>query len=157
MLQGLAAGACAILPFAIVRDLFAHATARHKLSHIAAVLGVARRVAGDGALAEDATQEVFVRLWRDPQRYDPARGELRSYLMVQVRSRALARRAQSLGREQRFERRPVRLCRAAPEILNEELPHVPFHYASGVGLQACPILGLPRPAPVRYPGYSITL
>ncbi len=45
MLQGLAAGACAILPFAIVRDLFEHGTARHKLSQIAAVLGIAPMIA----------------------------------------------------------------------------------------------------------------
>ena len=45
LLQGLAAGSCAILPFAIVRDLFEHATARHQLSQIAAVLGVAPMVA----------------------------------------------------------------------------------------------------------------
>jgi len=45
MLQGLAAGACAILPFAIVRDLFEHGTARHRLSQIAAVLGIAPMVA----------------------------------------------------------------------------------------------------------------
>ncbi|WPO39851.1 multidrug effflux MFS transporter [Tardiphaga sp. 42S5] len=45
LLQGLAAGACAILPFAIVRDLFEHGTARHKLSQIAAVLGIAPMIA----------------------------------------------------------------------------------------------------------------
>jgi DHA1 family bicyclomycin/chloramphenicol resistance-like MFS transporter len=45
LLQGLAAGACAILPFAIVRDVFAHGSARHKLSQIAAVLGVAPMIA----------------------------------------------------------------------------------------------------------------
>lgn len=45
LLQGLAAGACAILPFAIVRDLFEHGKARHKLSQIAAVLGIAPIIA----------------------------------------------------------------------------------------------------------------
>jgi DHA1 family bicyclomycin/chloramphenicol resistance-like MFS transporter len=45
LVQGLAAGACTILPFAIVRDVFEHAQARHKLSQIAAVLGVAPMVA----------------------------------------------------------------------------------------------------------------
>lgn len=45
LLQGLAAGACAILPFAIVRDVFEHGSARHKLSQIAAVLGIAPMIA----------------------------------------------------------------------------------------------------------------
>lgn len=40
-----AAGSCAILPLAIVRDLFEHGKARHKLSQIAAVLGIAPMIA----------------------------------------------------------------------------------------------------------------
>lgn len=45
LLQGFAAGACAILPIAIVRDLFQHGAARQKLSQIAAVLGIAPMLA----------------------------------------------------------------------------------------------------------------
>jgi MFS transporter, DHA1 family, multidrug resistance protein len=45
LLQGLAAGACAILPFAVVRDMFEHAQARGQLSRIAAVLGIAPMLA----------------------------------------------------------------------------------------------------------------
>jgi DHA1 family bicyclomycin/chloramphenicol resistance-like MFS transporter len=45
MLQGLAAGAGAILPSAIVRDVFEHVVARHQLSRIAAVLGIAPMIA----------------------------------------------------------------------------------------------------------------
>jgi DHA1 family bicyclomycin/chloramphenicol resistance-like MFS transporter len=45
LLQGFAAGACAIIPFAIVRDVFTGATARHRLSQVTAVLGIAPMVA----------------------------------------------------------------------------------------------------------------
>ncbi|WP_158742929.1 multidrug effflux MFS transporter [Acidisphaera sp. L21] len=45
MVQGLAAGCCAIVPFAVVRDLFEGATARHRLSQVTAVLGIAPMVA----------------------------------------------------------------------------------------------------------------
>jgi DHA1 family bicyclomycin/chloramphenicol resistance-like MFS transporter len=45
LLQGLAAGGCVILPFAIVRDLFEHDRARNQLSKIAAVLGIAPMIA----------------------------------------------------------------------------------------------------------------
>ena len=41
--------------------------------HGGAVYGLARRVLNDPAEAEDVTQEVFLRLWNEPDRYDPAR------------------------------------------------------------------------------------
>jgi len=49
--------------------------------HSAAIFGLARRLLGDRRLAEEVAQEVFVRLWREPQRFDPARGSLRSFLL----------------------------------------------------------------------------
>ncbi len=43
--QGFAAGACAVTPFAIVRDVFEGAVARSRLSQVSAVLGIAPMVA----------------------------------------------------------------------------------------------------------------
>jgi hypothetical protein len=34
-------------------------------------------------LAEEVVQDIFTRLWRDPDRFDPARGSLRSFLLGQ--------------------------------------------------------------------------
>ena len=45
LVQGLAAGACAVLPFAVVRDVFDGTIARNRLSQVSAVLGVAPMVA----------------------------------------------------------------------------------------------------------------
>lgn len=53
------------------------------------VRGVARKVLHDGPAAEDVAQEVFVRLWEHPDRFDPARGSLRSFLAVVTRRRAI--------------------------------------------------------------------
>ena len=53
------------------------------------VLGVARRIVGSTALAEDVAQEVFAGLWTKPNRFDPARGSLRAYLGVQTYGRAI--------------------------------------------------------------------
>jgi len=38
--------------------------------HAGAVFGLAKRLIFDAVLAEEVTQEVFVRLWREPERYD---------------------------------------------------------------------------------------
>ena len=53
------------------------------------VFSVSLRVLYDWQLAEDVTQEVFVRLWQRPESYDPARGRLLSWLMSVTRNRAI--------------------------------------------------------------------
>jgi RNA polymerase sigma-70 factor (ECF subfamily) len=50
--------------------------------HAGAVFGLARRLLSDVRLAEDVAQDVFVRFWREAERFDPARGTLRSYLLA---------------------------------------------------------------------------
>ena len=52
-------------------------------------LALARRVLGDEARAEEVVQEVFVRLWRDPARFDADRGTMRSWLCAQAHGRAV--------------------------------------------------------------------
>ena len=56
-----------------------------------AVYGLAMRVLGDETLSEDVTQDVFVRLWTEPGRFDPNRGPLRAYLLAMAHSRAVER------------------------------------------------------------------
>jgi RNA polymerase sigma-70 factor, ECF subfamily len=54
-----------------------------------AVHAVARQILGDGATAEDVVQDVFLDLWRHPQRYDETLASLRRYLNLCARHRAL--------------------------------------------------------------------
>ncbi len=70
--------------------------------HRASVYATALRVLGRPADAEDVTQEVFVRYWRQPERFNPERGELGPYLRLMARSRALdlLRHEQADGRAQ---------------------------------------------------------
>jgi RNA polymerase sigma factor (sigma-70 family) len=53
------------------------------------VYGLAARVTRDWAAAEDITQEVFVRVWEDPQAFDPARGTWRGWLGTMTHRRAV--------------------------------------------------------------------
>jgi RNA polymerase sigma-70 factor (ECF subfamily) len=57
--------------------------------HGGAVYGLARRVLNSASDAEDVTQEVFLRLWNQPDRFDPGRGTLRSFLLSQSHARAV--------------------------------------------------------------------
>lgn len=50
---------------------------------------LARRICIDEALAEDVVQEVFLVVWRDPGRFDPARGAVSSWLLTLVHHRAV--------------------------------------------------------------------
>lgn len=62
------------------------------------VFSVAVRVLNDRQLAEDVTQEVFLRLWRRPWSFDPARGRFRSWLMSVTRNRAIDERRRVVRR-----------------------------------------------------------
>lgn len=68
--------------------------------HAPSVHAVALRVTQDAAQAQDVVQDVFLRLWRNPQRFDARRGELGAYLRLMAHSRALDlwREAQAAGR-----------------------------------------------------------
>ena len=68
--------------------------------HSRAVYGAAMRILGDPARAQDVAQDVFLRVWRNPSRFDARRGELGSYLRLMARSRALDlwRESQAAGR-----------------------------------------------------------
>jgi len=68
-----------------------HALREAFRAHAPAVLGLATRVLGNEAAAEDVLQDVFVRLWERPETFDPARGRLRSYLLAMTHSRAVER------------------------------------------------------------------
>jgi len=54
----------------------------------ARLYGVAHRILRDSALAEDAIQEAFVKIWRNAGRFDPARGSALGWVVIIVRRAA---------------------------------------------------------------------
>lgn len=80
---------------------------------------LAYRVAGSDRFAEDVVQEVFVTVWRDADRYDPARGAVSSWLLTITRFKAI----DTLRRETGAKRRTVDVdlsLRPADDDVHEE-------------------------------------
>jgi RNA polymerase sigma-70 factor, ECF subfamily len=83
--------------------------------HHRAVHASAYRVLGSAPQAQDVVQDVFLRVWRDPSKFDARRGEIGSYLRLMARSRAvdLWREGQAAGRAS--DRLKVVVARDAPK------------------------------------------
>lgn len=54
-----------------------------------AVYSVAIKVLGNRDLAEDVVQETFVTFWNFPEKFDPSRGSLKTYLLTIAHRRAV--------------------------------------------------------------------
>lgn len=82
--------------------------------HRDAVHRLARDVVRSPELAEDITQDVFLRLWDRPERFDPSRGSLRTWLLTECHGRAvdLVRREEA---RRRTEQRDASACPPAAE------------------------------------------
>jgi RNA polymerase sigma-70 factor (ECF subfamily) len=87
--------------------------------HAGAVFGLARRLLNDATLAEEIVQEVFVRLWNDPDKFDPARGSLRSYLLAQCHGRSVDLLRSESSRRRREEKDLRRSAEAGYDLERE--------------------------------------
>lgn len=69
------------------------------------VYSVSLRVVGDAHVAQDVTQDVFLRVWRAPERFDLSRGKFVTWLLSVARNRSIDER-RSHGRRLRHEALP---------------------------------------------------
>ncbi len=89
--------------------------------HAGAVYGLARRLLANTAMAEEIVQEVFLRLWNQPDRFDPERGSLRSYLLAQCHGRSVDLLRSESSRRNREERDTRRTAEAGYDLEHEIL------------------------------------
>jgi RNA polymerase sigma-70 factor (ECF subfamily) len=59
--------------------------------HYRQVFGVARRILRDSGEAEDLMQDVFLEVFRDAEKFDPARGSVKTWIMQYAYHRSLNR------------------------------------------------------------------
>ncbi|EFC86388.1 RNA polymerase, sigma-24 subunit, ECF subfamily [Parafrankia sp. EUN1f] len=81
------------------------------------LLAVAVRVTGDADAARDVLQEVLVTFWQHPLRFDPNRGELRTWLAVLAH-----RRAVDWVRRESSRRTTERVARGLVQHVDEAAP-----------------------------------
>ena len=87
--------------------------------HAGSVFALARRLLREQSLAEEVVQEVFLRLWDSPDKFDPARGSLRSYLLAQSHGRAVDLLRSESSRRGREERDALRTAEAGYDLEHE--------------------------------------
>lgn len=87
--------------------------------HAGAVFALASRVLADRTLAEEVTQEVFLRLWDQADRFDPDRGSLRSYLLAMTHGRAVDLVRAETSRRNREERQVRQQAESGYDVEHE--------------------------------------
>ena len=87
--------------------------------HAGAVFALSRRLLIDPGMAEEVVQEVFLRLWNQPEKFDPERGSLRAFLLAQTHGRAVDVLRSETSRRRREERDARRTAEAGYDIERE--------------------------------------
>jgi RNA polymerase sigma-70 factor, ECF subfamily len=87
--------------------------------HAGACFGLAKRLLNDHARAEEIVQEVFVRLWNEPGRFDPERGSLRSFLLAHTHGRSVDLIRADASRRTREEKEARQTADAGYDIAHE--------------------------------------
>ena len=105
---------------AMVADRQEGALAEVYRRHGGPVFGLAKRLLRDPDLAEEIVQEVMLRLWNNPEKFDESRGSLRSYLLSHTHGRSIDLIRSESARRIR-EERDAKLAVEAGLSLEEEV------------------------------------
>lgn len=89
--------------------------------HAGAILSLALRVVRDRSMAEEIVQEVIVRLWRAPERFDASRGSLRSFLLADAHGRSVDVVRSESARKRREEAEALATVEEAPDDVHGDV------------------------------------
>lgn len=89
--------------------------------HAGAILSLALRVVRDRSMAEEVVQEVIVRLWRAPERFDASRGSLRSFLLADAHGRSVDVVRSEAARKRREEAEALATVDEAPDDVHGDV------------------------------------
>ena len=82
--------------------------------HGGAVHALSRRILQSDPAAEEITQEVFLDLWKHPEKFDAQRGTLRSFLLARTHGKSVDFVRSEVARRRREERTSYGMRRIDP-------------------------------------------
>jgi RNA polymerase sigma-70 factor (ECF subfamily) len=87
--------------------------------HGGAVHALSRRILQSDPAAEEITQEIFLDLWKHPEKFDAQRGTLRSFLLARTHGKSVDFVRSEVARRRREERTSYETANAGYDIDHE--------------------------------------
>jgi RNA polymerase sigma-70 factor (ECF subfamily) len=118
------------------------------------VLGLVRRLIKDYAQSEEVTQEVFLEVWQNAKRYDPAKGSATTWILTMAHRRAVDRIRSSQSTRDRDTKIGLRDMETEYDSVSESVEITVEHERVGQALQRLTELQRQAVTLAYYGGYS---
>jgi RNA polymerase sigma-70 factor (ECF subfamily) len=118
------------------------------------VLGLVRRLLKDHAQSEEVTQEIFLEVWQNAKRYDPAKGSATTWILTMAHRRAVDRIRSSQSTRDRDTRIGLRDMETEYDSVSESVEIKVEHERVGQALQRLTELQRQAVTLAYYGGYS---
>jgi RNA polymerase sigma-70 factor (ECF subfamily) len=118
------------------------------------VLGLVRRLLKDHAQSEEVTQEIFLEVWQNAQRYDPSKGSATTWILTMAHRRAVDRIRSSQSTRDRDTKIGLRDMETAYDSVSESVEITVEHERVGKALQRLTELQRQAVTLAYYGGYS---